>query len=330
MRFVFVAGTTHTAEIEGISAAGADPDVMVHTPSADAEIVEFGRLVRAPILPVSPNGCPTPAVVTRAVRELLGFDTLAIDSGLAKPTAAPTVSLDIPPGKDVRESEPVPEARRIFSVTRELGRNLPSRELVIGESIPGGTTTALGVLEALGEPFDVSSSLPENPLELKKQIVAKGLENSGIESGDASSDPCRAVELMGDPVLATVAGLTVGAVDAGKEITLAGGTQMVAVAALARHLGIEEVIEVATTSFIADDESTDVDNPSDRLDLDLVVTDPKFDRSGHPALERFRHGEAKEGVGMGGALMLANRGDVPLSDVRDRVIELYESLGMDN
>ena len=41
--------------------------------------------------------------------------------------------------------------------------------LVIGESIPGGTTTALGVLSALGVKAEgkVSSTLPENPHSLE-------------------------------------------------------------------------------------------------------------------------------------------------------------------
>ena len=36
--------------------------------------------------------------------------------------------------------------------------------LVIGESIPGGTTTALAVLKALGFDAKVSSSIPNNPM----------------------------------------------------------------------------------------------------------------------------------------------------------------------
>ena len=42
MRVILAAGTTETALIDGISAAGALPELMVHTPSADAEIVAYG------------------------------------------------------------------------------------------------------------------------------------------------------------------------------------------------------------------------------------------------------------------------------------------------
>jgi len=91
VRMVVVAGTTATAAIDGISAAGADPDLRTQTPSADLEIVETGRPAPDSPVPVSPTGCPTPAVVTRAVRELLGPDSLpvaAVDAGLDAPTAA--------------------------------------------------------------------------------------------------------------------------------------------------------------------------------------------------------------------------------------------------
>ena len=87
-RLVLCAGTTRTAEIDGISAAGADPELMAHTPSADGEILVYGRPVRAPVVPVSPTGCPTPAVVTRAVVERLNLDTTIVVSRFNRSTTA--------------------------------------------------------------------------------------------------------------------------------------------------------------------------------------------------------------------------------------------------
>lgn len=326
MRFVLVAGTTHTASIGGISAAGADPDLMRHTPAADAEILAYGRPVAAPTTPVSPTGCPTPAVVTRAVHELLDPSLVVVDAGLATRTAAPTVGVGDGPGADVREPEPVPAAEETLEVARDLGRGLPDDELVIGETIPGGTTTALGALTALGEPFGVSSSLPENPLSLKEEVVATGLDESGLAPGDAANRPLRALRTMGDPVQAAVVGLVVGALETETAVTLAGGTQMVAAGALVRHYGVDAPLGLATTSFVADDETVDVESAAAALDLDLTVTDPGFDRSDHVAMERYRLGEAKEGVGMGGALALADREGVPMADVRRRVERCYDEL----
>jgi uncharacterized protein (TIGR00303 family) len=329
MRFVVVAGTTETARIEGISAAGADPEVMIHTPSADVEIVEYGQPVGAPVVPVSPTGCPTPAVVTRAVRELTGFEILTLDAGLARPTSAPTVAIGAESGRDIRHAQSVPTAPDIFEAGRRLGHSLPDDELVIGETIPGGTTTALAVLTALGERAAVSSSLPENPLALKWEVVSEALDASGLSAGETAGAPVETVRHVGDPVLATVAGMTVGATESDTSVTLAGGTQLVAAAALARHAGMDGVLSLTTTSFIADDETVGIQELANDFDLDLTVTDPNFDRRDHPAMNGYVVGEAKEGVGMGGALALADRAGVSMADVCERIIAVYDGLVAD-
>lgn len=325
MRLVLVVGTTRTAAIDGISAAGADPAAMAHTPAADAELVEFGRPVLAPGVPVSPTGCPTPAVVTRAVRELVGFDLLVLDAGLAGPTAATAVTVGSRPGDDVRDAEPVPNADAVYAAAREVASDGPEDgAVVIGESVPGGTTTALGVLRALGEPHAVSSSLPENPVGLKRDVVATGLAASDLTAGDLSDRPVEAVRRMGDPVLAAVAGFVAGAAEAGTSVTLAGGTQLVAAAALVRHGGGDGRLALATTRYVADDETADVHRAAADLDLDLTVTDPGFEGADHPALAAYGRGEAKEGVAMGGALAHARRAGVPMAAVRERVVEVSD------
>ncbi|WP_200530205.1 nicotinate-nucleotide--dimethylbenzimidazole phosphoribosyltransferase [Halorubrum sp. LN27] len=336
-----VAGTTATAAIDGISAAGADPELRRHTPSADLEIVADGRPAPSSVVPVSPSGCPTPAVVTRAVREVVGFDFVGVDAGLAVPTApteAPVLDAGAAPGGDVRNAEPVPDAAAVFEAARGLVPEVVAErrataeasdadpELLVAETIPGGTTTALGVLTALGERPAVSSSLAANPLETKRAVVEEGLAESGIAAGDAAGDPLDALRLMGDPVLAAAAGLAVGAVERGVPVTLAGGTQLAAVAALARHAGVERRLPLATTSFVADDPSADVAALADDLDLRLAATDPAFGEGDHPATAAYARGEAKEGVGMGGALALSERAGVPASDVRERVTALTDRL----
>ncbi len=328
MTFVLVTGSTDTATIDGISAAGADPALTYHTPAADLEIVEYGRPVFASELPTSPTGCPTPAVITQAVRELIGFDVLAVDSGLATRTATPTVTVGAQPGNDIREREAVTDAEGIFERARAVGRELSSESVFVGESVPGGTTTALGVLRALGEPFRVSSSLPENPFTRKKAIVENGLEASGIEAGDASGDPLEAVRLMGDPVLPAVMGTAVGAVETGAEVTLAGGTQLLTAGALVRHFGIEAPLTLSTTVFVAED-TPDLEDATDTLDIELNVTDPEFERSNHVSMTQYCQGEAKEGVGMGGALALAERHETPAADVREQIAKRYDALTND-
>ncbi len=320
-----VAGTTATARIDGITAAGASAAFANHTPSADLEIVAHGEPVRAPVVPVSPSGCPTPAVVTRAARELLGFETVAVDAGLAKPTHAPTVAVG-EPGGDIREPEPVPDAGGTFAAARRLGESLPDERLVVGETIPGGTTTALAVLTALGERASVSSSLAENPLERKRRVVEEALTTSDLAPGDGAGDPVETLRLVGDPVLAAVAGVVVGATATDTRVTLAGGTQMGAAAALVRHAGVDADLSQATTSFVAEDESADVAALAADLDVDLTVTDPGFDRLDHPAADAYEAGQAKEGVGMGGALALVDGASVPMRALRDRTVAVFDRL----
>jgi len=329
---VVVAGTTETAAIDGISAAGADPTLRRHTPSADLEIVADGRPAPDSPVPVSPSGCPTPAVVTRAVRDRLGFEFVAVDAGLAVPTATPTRAVDADPGGDIREADPVPDAEAIFERARAMAPTLgsgdvaPDAEILLAETIPGGTTTALGVLTALGERPIVSSSLAANPLARKRAVVEDGLAASGLDPGDAAGDPIAAVRQMGDPVLAAAAGVVVGAAERGVRVTLAGGTQLAAVAALARHAGVDRRLPLATTAFVADDPTADLAALATDLDLSLTAADPGFDESDHPAMTAYARGEAKEGVGMGGALALADREGVPAADVRERVATITDRL----
>jgi uncharacterized protein (TIGR00303 family) len=327
MRVLLPAGTTETALIDGISAAGAAPELMEHTPSADVEILEYGAPVAAPVTPVSPNGCPTPAAVTRAVREVVGFDVNVIDAGLTRSTAAPTVDLGVRPGDDVRAATAVPDASAVFDRAHDYGASLPDDRLVIGETVPGGTTTALGVLSALGEPAGVSSSLPENPIERKRRVVDEALAESGLEPGDCEGRPLAAIEAVGDPVQPTVAGIAAGALEAGTDVTLAGGTQMVAVAALLRHAGVDAPLSIATTSFVADEQGDRLADDCERLDCGLTVTDPGFDGRDHVAMERYCAGEAKEGVAMGGALSLVPDGR--MTAVRDRLEAVCARLGID-
>ncbi|MFD1570707.1 TIGR00303 family protein, partial [Halorubrum laminariae] len=246
---------------------------------------------------------------------------------LAVPTDASVRAVGAAPGGDVREPEPVPDAATIFENARGLAPDISKTdELLVAETIPGGTTTALGVLTALGERPVVSSSLAANPLERKRAVVEEGLAASDLSVGDADGDPIDAIRLMGDPVLAAATGLVVGSLEGGIDVTLAGGTQLAAVAALARHAGVDRRLPLATTTFVADDPTADVASLAADLDLSLTATDPEFGSSDHPAMAAYARGEAKEGVGMGGALALSDRAGVPAADVRERIAAITDRL----
>lgn len=325
-RCVVVGGSTRTAAIDGISAAGATATQRRETPAADLEILVFGRPTPDRTVPVSPTGTPTPAVVTRAVAVETGLSVLAVDAGLATDTLAPTLDVGAEPGADIRAETAVPDAETYWERAAAIGRSLPVESILLGETIPGGTTTALGVLAALGERRAVSSSLPDNPTTIKAETVETGLAASGLPPGDAAGDPRRALRYMGDPVLATVAGLARGALATGVDVTLAGGTQLAAAAALLRHDGVAAPLRLATTSYVADDETAAMADLAADLDLSLVVTDPGFDRLGHDGLAAYAEGVAKEGVAMGGALAVARDAEPGLSAIRARTRSLTTSL----
>ena len=63
---------------------------------------------------------------------------------------------------------------------------------------------------ALGYKGNVSSSSNENPIEIKKQVVEKGMKASGLIFGCLKNDPMKAIECMGDPMMPAVIGLVAG------------------------------------------------------------------------------------------------------------------------
>ena len=179
--------------------------------------------------------------------------------------------------------------------------------LIIGESIPAGTTTALGVLKALGYKANekVSGSMPHNPHDLKSKTVDEGLKNAGITPGEA--DAMQAIGAVGDPTLAAVAGLVLGS---DVPIILAGGTQMAASCAIIKSIQPSfdfSRLNLATTVFVAADETADLFGILEQIDDNITVNvvDPRFEESEHEGLKNYNVGFVKEGAGAGGAMFTA-------------------------
>lgn len=78
------------------------------------------------------------------------------------------------------------------------------------------TTTARGVLTALGDRVTVSSSLPDDLLPLRRAVVDAALAANGISPGIAAGNPLEALRRVGAPGLETVADL-IGAATAGMD-----------------------------------------------------------------------------------------------------------------
>jgi uncharacterized protein (TIGR00303 family) len=309
MRLIVVAGSTETADIGGITAAGATPSLIAHTPAADAEVLVHGQLTRAPVLPVSPSGCPTPAVVTRAAVTLTSTPVTVVDAGMATPPGAPTVRLGDTPGADIRTGLAVPTGHALFAAGQRYGRGLSEQTVILGETIPGGTTTALAVRMALGVSAPTSSSLPENPLEQKHRICASALTAAGLPDPAISPDPVEVLSRVGDPVLIALTGIAHGAIESGTRVILGGGTQLVSVIAVLRAMGVQAPLVLATTPYLLAD-VPGLPQALDPLGTEVRTADPRFDGPDAGPLSAYTTGVAKEGAGMGGALWLAAKGGV--------------------
>lgn len=319
--FVCVLASTETAKIPNISAAGKSPELTDYTPAADAELVEIGNTISLNQPAMTPSGTPTPAVLTRASILLTGMPCLFINSGLRIKPKIPVIDIDAQPGRDIRKPQAVENVLDIYKKAKMLGKNIGklSDLVIIGESVPGGTTTAMGVMKALGYNGRVSSSFPENPLELKNKVIEEGMKNSNISFGSLRSKPFKAVEYLGDPMIPVVAGLVEGLET---KVVLAGGTQMVSVLAFIKALGLEKDVCIATTSYVANDPSANFKEMVEKLGYQAFVSDPGFRNSTLKALKMYERGDVKEGVGAGGAMFAAAMMGFSQKEFREKVEEV--------
>ena len=305
--FICTIATTETGKIPGISAAGKHPEFTDYTPPADAELLLLGRCKSISGVPVTPEGIPTPALITMSAIRLADIPVLIVSGGLRVKPQIPYIDLGGSPGRDIRTGNAVDNAAEVIERAKIAGQQLAKTAdyLVIGESIPGGTTTALGVLSALGVKAEgkVSSTLPENPHSLKAETVKVGLTAAGESFGSLAKNPVRAISRVGDPMMAAFSGLVIGAASQ-VPVLMAGGTQMGAILALVNALEPDVLCNVAvgTTRWIAHDKSSDLKGIVTQFcDVPILAADLNFGASRFPGLRTYETGLVKEGVGAGGA-----------------------------
>ena len=169
--------------------------------------------------------------------------------------------------------------------------------------------------------------MPENPHNLKKDVVKEGMDAAAIKWGETVQDPFKAVEAVGDPMIPAVAGLAMGCEI---PVTLAGGTQMTAVCALIKALDPDfdfSNICIATTVFVAEDETSDINHIVEQIgDITIFAVDPYFHTSNHGGLRCYLNGSVKEGVGAGGAMMAALLQGVTVDEIRVKTEELCQKI----
>ncbi len=298
--FALVISYTATSEIPGITVAGEHPDLIKYTGPADAEFIHYGHCKSISVIPMTPDGKPTPALLTKTALEAASIPSIVINAGSKISPKLPFVDMGLQYGKNIANEAALEEdeVRKAVEHGRIIGRFLGAMTdcLIIGESIPGGTTTALGVLEGLGIKSHVSSSMPNNPLELKNEIVKNALKRL------QSQDPFGVVAQLGDPMIPTIAGILSTASEISK-VMLAGGTQMAAVLALAKNLGFGgKNTVISTTSYVVDDLSANLAETVKQIfDIPILVAKLKLGESKISGLRSYAEGFIKEGAGAGGS-----------------------------
>ncbi len=333
--FICTLGTTETAKIPGISAAGANPEITDYTPPADIELLLLGECKCINGVPITPDGIPTPALVTLCALKLANIPALGVNAGLSVLPHVPFLELGSKPGKDIRTGKAVENAQEVLQRAKIAGQILSQTAdyLIIGESIPGGTTTALGVLLAMGidAKGKVSSTLPSNPHDLKVKTVEAGLNAQQIKFGDLANDPLRAVSCVGDPMMPAFAGLVLGAAER-VPVMMAGGTQMSAVLAVINAIDSKVLSNVAigTTRWIVEDKSADLKGIVAQIaDVPIMAADLNFAGSKYTGLHAYEAGVVKEGVGIGGttiAAMVKTNGEITKQVMLKEIEANYERL----
>jgi uncharacterized protein (TIGR00303 family) len=336
--FACVLGFTETALIPNISAAGATPADRCFTAIADAEFLHNGVVntpVHYPLPPLSAGASPT--FIARAIVESLRIPICLLNAGLPIPPSVPSYDLEGMVARCVSSGEAMePEiVRHLFLEGVRWGEQLGQQAaqsdgyLVIGECVVAGTTTALALLTGLGIPAQgkVNSSHPSCNHRQKAQLVQQGLARWSLTDDRASHLPrarslpqiLELVAAIGDPMQPVVAGMLLTA-SRQCGVLLAGGTQMLAVLALAQALAQAqpqipwqpEQVVVGTTRWVVEDWSGDTIGLATAIEAEyghpipLIATQLNFAQSRWEQLRAYEAGFVKEGVGAGGLAIAAS------------------------
>jgi len=325
--FVLVISGSDVSKIPGVSIAGSNPEVIPYTAPADADMLLWGKPHVIDAIPVDPQGHPTPAIITRAAICEAEFPVLIVRSGTYLPPIVPYVEMNVHPGRDPQIDQAISGVELLIEKSKSLGRVLgkSSKKIVIAESLPGGTTTAYLVLKALGYNGMVSSASPINPIQLKDQIWENTAKRVGIKFGDLHGKPIDAIRELGDPMQATVFGMVTGILDK-TDIILAGGTQMLAVAALLRQAGYDKSLLVATTTYVVGDKYAHFLDLAKQIQVDIYSAPLDFSQSPFPGLADYEKGYVKEGVGAGGAVWYAEQLGVSPNRIIKKTEQLYQAM----
>jgi uncharacterized protein (TIGR00303 family) len=313
--FLLALSSTQTDEIDGITQAGI-PGLIHLTPTLDAEFVATKEVKSLGEVASTPKGVPTPALITRAIHELSSFSNLEF------------LELGIDKSPEIKDHK-----RHLFDISRsgsidtpKIGANIDAKTIlekgvefakrykctddyiILGESTPSGTTTAQATALALG--YDTidkfSSSFKQKPTDIKAKVIQKSLNNLSD-----SDDTFSKLSKVSDNMLIFSAGF-MAEISKTTKIILAGGTQFASSLLILNSLINQNILKantsniaLCTTKWVVKDSNSDIKALLKMLDFDIssYYSDFDFSLAKHPALKLYDEGEAKEGVGAGGALV---------------------------
>jgi uncharacterized protein (TIGR00303 family) len=321
--FTCTLGFTNTALLEGISTAGKTPESRRYTALADAEFLVNG-VTSNPVFPLPPLAVGiSPTFISRGVIERFNLPVYIFNSGLWCQPSVSAIDLGGKPANCVSTGKALP-----LSVVKHLhqqglywGELLGKKSLlqtarsnyiILSECVVGGTTTALGVLMALGIDArgKVNSSHPLCNHQQKWNIVQQGLINANLS---LNADALEIIASLGDPMQIAVASMAISA-SKYTGVMLAGGTQMLAVFALIKALdrayhydaNLDNII-IGTTRWVAEDTTGDTIGLSKTIgNISLCATNLNFSNAHYPSLQVFEKGFVKEGVGAGGSAITSH------------------------
>ncbi len=309
--FMLALSNTKTFNIKGITQAGI-PNLIHLTPTLDAEFVCVGEVRCLENIAETPKGVPTPALISRGVHLLKPFKSIELlNLGLE---VIPQIdyftqhNFNIKPSGSIDMGANI-NAEAIFQKGVAFGQSYEceSDYIILGESVPSGTTTANATALALdynAKEF-FSSSFKNVPNDIREETIEKALSNIKDKS-----DLFDILGSVSDNMLIFNAGFILG-LNGRLKLILAGGTQMAGVLlivnSILKYMGGEmdsSNLALCTTKWVAEDKNSNIKALLEMLDFSIngYFVDFDFSLSSHPALKLYDKGEAKEGVGAGGAL----------------------------
>ena len=319
LNFYLIIAGTKTSRIDGISAVGMESKSRVKTTLADAEFLLYGPTADFRYeLPLLKAGV-TPALISHVCAKLINANVVVVPIGIGQApyfnhlkveeeNSMPSECLST--GKAM----PINRVSTLFKKGFAIGFS-SENPLFISESVPGGTTTAQAVMEGIG--FDVShligSSLIKPPRKLKRKIIDMGIANANLTE---SCDSIDIISSLGDPFQAFCLGLLIGARKGDQTVILSGGSQMIALLALAleyinssdKKMFAERVF-ISTTNWLVRDNKLNIllNLVARKHNVSLIGIGSclNFRSSRYNQLNVFEKGYVKEGVGAGGFSMLA-------------------------